>query len=82
MSPAARSEYRNGIINISITLRTHGMSPNVSDVLFTFPDTSFRGFGVIAGYDRKYREVLFTFLNSYKSITICLSEMLGAYTSL
>lgn len=71
--------YNKYINNVK---RTHGMSLNVSDVLSTFPDTSFRGFGVIAGYDRKYREVLFTFLNSYKSITICLSEMLGAYTSL
>lgn len=61
---------------------SEGFPQDVTDVTTIIDDDIYDGIGVSAAYDKDYNEVLFTFINDYKSYTMCYSEILEKYTSL
>lgn len=60
----------------------HGVAKGITDASNKIVDMSYNHIGVSAGYDKEYKEVLFTLLYKGKSYTICFSEVLDTYTSL
>ncbi len=59
-----------------------GYNKDISDITAYLPDNLFNGEGVVVGYDRRYNEVLFTFKNKHKDVTVCYSDLFGFFTSL
>jgi hypothetical protein len=56
-----------------------------STIINIFPDNPIRGTGILAAYDRKYQDVIFTVIGKVADVpfgdTICFNELLDVFTT-